>query len=481
MNPENIQSPKVLLVTGVPFWRTQRGSSQRVSAMYEYLASFSDVTVAYLGEMSIEQWNQAEATLGCAKGKRNEASRQTGQKPNRRELIGPGMPGRLASVMVSQFSKLLNRTSENSATIEGQASEATPPSRLADFHSDLIADYVCQHVEQEQPDVVIFEYVILSYLACSLRKSFEPGQMNPLLLIDTHDVMHVRCETFSQLGHQHWLQIDAQEEAAALSNADVVLAIQEDEAASLKQMLPDQQVCVVKHAWPIDQTANYDGEHRKPDVQQTSQREFSIGFVGSAGDANLLCLESFLRHVWPTVQASNSDNIKLIIGGSISKSDVSRSLELNNVVFAGRFENSATFYSQLDLAINPAVIPSGLKIKSLEALSFSVPLLATPAGLAGMEAAIDRCALCANDWDEFASSIIDLAADRERVGKLAQAAGPFIAESFSPDAVYANLKTLVENHAATMRHRLGADSHSASQFGTDPQTGSDSQTGLGSP
>jgi glycosyltransferase involved in cell wall biosynthesis len=479
MNPENNPFPKVLLVTSVPFWKVQRGSSKRIAVMYEYLATFADVTVAYLGEMSIEEWNQANVLLANAlQNSDNTNGERSSQGSNRRCLVGPGMPGRLASAMVGQFSKLFNRSSDVAPQSAESVGESSLPSRLADFHSDLISDYICDWVEQNQPDVVIFEYVTLSYLAESIRKvrkQIEPNQVAPLLMIDTHDLMHVRCEEFAKFGHQHWLQIDAEEEAAALSHADVLLAIQEDEAARLKQMVPQRRVCVAKHAWPIDQLGDAFRSSSPQHELPINHDDFQIGFVGSAGVANCLCLESFLRHVWPSIQATAEMNVKLIVGGNLSQTDLPKELDFANVDFAGRFDDSANFYRQLDLAINPAVIPSGFKIKSLEALSFSTPLVSTPAGLAGIESAIGRCAVCASSWCEFARAIADLAQDRNQVARMAGAASEFVSEEFSPTKIFAELKTLIEDQANLTQPGLTPDANSVSPGGSDPQAEANSK------
>ena len=67
--------PTLMLVTDVPFWLDRRGSSERIAEMLKYLVTFCDVTVCFIGELKVAEWNQ-------------------GLKNTDVNWCGPGMPGR---------------------------------------------------------------------------------------------------------------------------------------------------------------------------------------------------------------------------------------------------------------------------------------------------------------------------------------------------------------------------------------------------
>jgi hypothetical protein len=412
MNPEASDPPKVLLVTDVIFWNRGRGSAERIQTMFEHLKTYCRVVVCFVSELSIEDWNHAATRLDC-------------------ELIGPGKPGKLASLVVGQASRLKSKSTDFPRTQESQQQVT-----LADFRSEVISDFVYRYVEQHQPDVVLLQYVTMGYLCERLRGLDD----TPLLLIDTHDVMHLRRLAFKSKDLSHWLRIDCEEEVAVLKHADVVLAIQEQEAKTLGRLLPEKKVCLVKHAVTAAKNA---GKLR------SANEDFVLGFVASRGTANLNSLDEFLKFCWPKIRKKCRQEIRLIIGGNISAADLNADDRgatescLDGVEFAGRFDNTAEFYQQIDLAINPAQIASGMKVKSLQALAHSVPLISTPAGIAGMESAIGICALVADDWQQFADHVYHLFSDQIRLDKMSEICVSFLAEEFDPEVVFAELKQAI--------------------------------------
>lgn len=420
MNPQASDLPKLLLVTDVIFWNRGRGSAERIQTMFEHLKTYCRVVVCFVGELSIEDWSQAATRLEC-------------------ELIGPGKPGKLASFVVGQASRLRSKSTEPPRTQESQRQVT-----LADFRSEVISDYVYRYVEQQQPDVVLLQYVTMGYLCERLRGHDEP----PLLLIDTHDVMHLRRLAFESKDLSHWLHINGEEEVAVLKQADVVLAIQEQEAKTLVRLLPENKVCLVKHAVAGAKNA---GKLR------SANEDFVLGFVASRGIANLNSLEQFLKFCWPEIRNKSRQEIRLVIGGNISAADLNaddRSATdccFDGVEFAGRFDNSAEFYQQIDLAINPAQIASGMKVKSLQALSHSVPLVSTSAGIAGMESAIGICAFVADDWQQFADHVVRLFSDQIRLDKMSENCVSFLAEEFDPEVVFAELKQAILEKTVTKK------------------------------
>ncbi len=405
------EAPKLMLVTDVVFWNRERGSSQRIQTLFEHLTTYCQVTVCFVGELSIGEWHHAEKQLSC-------------------ELIGPGKPGRLATVLVGQVSRLKFHPTPRLTTQESRQAMT-----LSDFQSDAISQFVRQEVEKRQTDAVLLEYLTLGYLCDGLKTLADP----PLMIIDTHDLMYARCAAFESSGLQHWLQISRDEEIAMLDKADVVLAIQEQEAAALRTQLSNAKVCLAKHAITA----------RDKNISSTSSRhpDFLVGFVGSRGLANLYSLAEFLRHCWPEIRSRCEHHVRLKIGGDLAVDQLDIAdldeMHVDGVDFTGRFGEPHEFYADIDLAINPAQIDSGMKVKSLEALANSVPLVSTPAGIAGLEGSVGICALAGDDWQTFSSHVHSLWTDRTRLTELSRNCLGFLANEFNPELVFADLKQLI--------------------------------------
>ena len=81
--------------------------------------------------------------------------------------------------------------------------------------------------------MVIVEYIRLSYLLTGNRRRL-PARTR--FMIDTHDVMHHRCELFRRCGKEHWLHISRDEERQELERFDYVIAIQEIDAERLQRI-----------------------------------------------------------------------------------------------------------------------------------------------------------------------------------------------------------------------------------------------------
>ena len=400
--------PYVLIVTDVPFWLHHRGSSRRIEALLEFLKSFCDVSVCFTGELKIIEWSLGHQKIGC-------------------ELFGPGMPGKVAGKLVGQLGKIFPIASTN---LDGDSSgDSLVQVELANFDSPVISQYVCDQVEARQPDMVLLEYITMSYLCDCIGDLPLP----PTIMIDTHDLMYVRSNELGKQGLENWLKIEQAEEIAALEKSDYVLAIQEDEAQEMNRQLHSATVITAKHpATTIGHPQIYRNE------------AFVIGMVGSRGDANLISLKKFLKHCWPSV-IERCPQVNLKICGRISNSDFEdlTSDQLTQVEFVGGFDDLADFYSQIDVAINPAVIASGFKIKSLEAISYSVPLVATSAGMAGLAEANECCALLSADWESFADNLLKFANDPQLVSKFAANCQNFIETEFAPSDIFADLKKAV--------------------------------------
>jgi glycosyltransferase involved in cell wall biosynthesis len=246
-------------------------------------------------------------------------------------------------------------------------------------------------------DTVFVEYVFFSQaLTC-----FGSGVRK---ILDTHDIFTDRTERIAQAvaSQGAWLSTDKTSESKGLSRADVVLAIQAEEARTLAEMT-DSIVEVVGHTLPATQS----GE------ATASKRQKRLLFVGSSNNINVHGCQWFLEAVFPGVLTAVPDAELRIVG------DVGKKLSLRasdrNVVVAGRVDDLANEYAACMLVINPVRFGTGLAIKSVEALAHGRPLVCTSAGargLLGAELAGDAC-VATDDPAEMSQFIVQLLEDQD--------------------------------------------------------------------
>ena len=85
-----------------------------------------------------------------------------------------------------------------------------------------------------------------------------------------------------------------------------------------------------------------------------------------------------------------------------------------NVQFEGRVADLESFYSQARVAISPMRYGAGVKLKTIEALQFGVPVVATSVGAEGIETFGTRAMSVTDDPREFAEAVAALVDDRDR-------------------------------------------------------------------
>jgi glycosyltransferase involved in cell wall biosynthesis len=245
-------------------------------------------------------------------------------------------------------------------------------------------------------------------------------------------VMHLREERLGSEGPDT-RALTREAEAAMLARFDVLLAIQEKEARTLREMCPDTPVITVGHGRAV----------KPPHYRETGC--VRLVFVAAAGAHNRVAIDRFLSEVWPTVHQRHGEAIELLIAGAICATLDAAALP-EGVALCGFVSELDAFYAEADIAVNPVFAGSGLKIKNVEALCHGLPLVTTPIGAEGLDAGAGS-AFAAGDTPEALTAALDeLIASPGARRALAQAAHAFATEHLSEERAYAPLLRLLEEH-----------------------------------
>ena len=248
-------------------------------------------------------------------------------------------------------------------------------------------------------------------------------------ILDTHDLQYKRVEDFAARGLKFPLEIDRAEEARIFRRFDAVLAIQEQEAMIIREMCPGLEVMTIG-------TACADAR-RIPDAPRPGR----ILYVGGYNGANIDGLARFLNNCWPAIVAA-APEARLRVCGYVHRAFANQ--KFPGVEFLGHVADVETEYAAADIVVNPAWIGTGLKIKTVEALSAGKPLVTTPTGIEGMERkTVSACAVAATE-DEFSAAVVRLLSDDALRRATASAAAVFAASHLTPRAVYRELVEFLE-------------------------------------
>jgi len=232
---------------------------------------------------------------------------------------------------------------------------------LGSFPSPADLRWCARAIAKLQPQAVLIDTMFRAPLLA------EPELAGVNSIVIAHDVFHRRAQVLAAAGY-HVLpeMLTRTREAALLSRARAVAAIQPEEAELLADMCPAQNVFTTPMpALPCP---------RPPAVRRIPGR---LVFVGSASLPNLDGLRWFFAEIWPLLRGHG---ITLELVG-----DCGPALRLlpAGVKIWGRVDDMAPILHRACLAISPLRAGSGLKIKLLDYARHGLFTIATPPSLQG--------------------------------------------------------------------------------------------------
>jgi hypothetical protein len=234
---------------------------------------------------------------------------------------------------------------------------------IDDWFDDEISAAVSRLISSKRFDVCVVNYVWYSRL-------LEGLPANVVRVIDTHDVFGGRAEKFADIGlDPAWFHTSVAEEKTGLDRADYVIAIQDGEARLLAERTSARVVSIGRLS-PDDFL---------PLRKKNPGEPLLVGYLGSGNPFNVASILSFAA-----VALGRSEvlaKIEFYVAGPICDAlrSVSHPFQLCGIV-----KSVSEFYRDIDVAINPMLGGTGLKIKSLEAMGFGKPLVATSDAMTGI-------------------------------------------------------------------------------------------------
>lgn len=277
--------------------------------------------------------------------------------------------------------------------------------------------FIAERIPAFQPDVLIVNHTCLGNI-------FEGNifeNTSVLKTILTHHIESQRTQDFTQAQLSSKDSVWNREyEATLLKHADVLLAIQKEDASILKEMSPQ---CDVLYA-PM--SAIY---HPHEPAEQIPGRCL---FVGSDIDHNVHGMNWFLREVWPLISHQQPQATLHICGTVCSKIDST----FPNVQLLGRVERLDAEYAAAEVCLIPLVVGSGLKIKLVEALSHGRACVATSVGIQGVQELRDKAVLAADTPRDFAQAVIFVLTNADKRRDMEAQARRYVIEELAPEKAY---------------------------------------------
>jgi glycosyltransferase involved in cell wall biosynthesis len=260
---------------------------------------------------------------------------------------------------------------------------------------------------------------------------FEPAAQRVLRISDVQDILHLHGErSLKATGTTTNFFMKADTEAFLWRKWDVVMAITPEEARVMRPALrPTQTLMTVPHAVRVTVQEDRGGE--------------CVLYMGSDNYSNQQAVTWLLRDVWPVVQAARP-TATLRLAGLICKAIQGTPLAATpGVELAGFVDDPARELAEATVVVAPYLYGSGLKIKVVETAGLSRALVTTSGGIEGTGLLPGEHLLVADVPHAFARGVLQLLEDRSLRQRLASAARAHVVQTFSDEACYGQILTLL--------------------------------------
>jgi len=397
----------LLMATDHRFWETNNGSRQRIVSLVRFLASSNiQLHVFHTGCLSNEEISYVTSQF----------QGMTLHTPNR---WSPIALNKLSTKWFrSTFWLIFTRI-----FLRPKPVKLHEKNILSRYRSEEVKKSFQNLCEAIKPGFILIEYLRLSYLIEDIKNNIWP---TPKLLIDTHDVMFKRCESFKIFGQKHWVDITPEDECAALSLYDIVIAIQDKDASTFRIDLRQKHVITVGYV-----------DHIYKPLPPKNREKIVLSYIASENEPNLHAILTFIENVWPKLKATHT-SLELHVAGSICNLFTGIDLA-DDIVLFGFVSDIQGFYQNTDIVINPVGFGGGLKIKNVEALCNAKPLVTTTVGSEGMESGVNQAFISCDSSVEQFESIHKLIANPPLRQKLSEKAYLYASSNFIPEIAFKEL------------------------------------------
>jgi glycosyltransferase involved in cell wall biosynthesis len=222
-----------------------------------------------------------------------------------------------------------------------------------------LCERVAEQVRLHRYDAVVVNYVWMSRIL--------EGVHGILKVIDTHDLFGDRATVAMEQGLEpRWFFTSIAEEARGYARADAVLAIQNHEEGLIRDRFAGTVMTVGHPIVPLFL-------QRVPRTGTT----IPFGYLGSGNPFNVRCVMALDEEL-----SRVGRPIPWALAGTISRRNLTLS---SNPARMGVVDSVAGFYDKVECILNPMLGGTGLKIKTIEALSFGKPIIGTPDAFEGLD------------------------------------------------------------------------------------------------
>jgi glycosyltransferase involved in cell wall biosynthesis len=300
------------------------------------------------------------------------------------------------------------------------------------FINDQVVEIAKKLLSQNRFDLVICNYLYSLRVVKELKDLL--GRTKSLVI--TIDAASKLDEQTYYYGIDMSFKACSKEmEKECLDYADYVVAISKTEQEYFKQIGVASEIILSEYN-AYDHLENIF-------VTEKNFQGKQLFFGASNNLLNQKSIEDFLTRCWPSI-VTRVPEAELVIAGKICSCLPGN---YKNVVVKGlvSYETYLDLMASSTIAINPVYIGTGLKIKTVEAISMGLPSVSFAAGIDGLEELNRQAFFLAEDWPGFADHCVKLLSDYHQWNQMRLNAREIGKKKFTGSTVFKEFDRILES------------------------------------
>ena len=290
-----------------------------------------------------------------------------------------------------------------------------------------------------------FDIVVLArhYVAARHVDDVRKHAPKALLAFDTVDLHFLRAERLADLEQNATARLAARarrdEELSLIRRVDVTIVVSPVEREVLREAVPDARVLLLSNI-----------HDRMEGGKPFAERQGLVFIGGFQHPPNTDAVLWYAREVLPLVRERLPGVVTYIVGSKVPATI--RALASDDFVVTGYVADVTPFFTGCRVSIAPLRYGAGVKGKVNLAMSYGLPVVATPTSVEGMHLAPGEDVLVAEDAPSFAAAVERAYRDEALWHRLSANGSANIERHFSRDVANAALLELFA--AAASRKRV---------------------------
>ena len=291
---------------------------------------------------------------------------------------------------------------------------------LCDPDDGNLPDWLRRHGRKLHA-VMLCRHTVAGQYAALVRRHAPQAR----LLFDTVDLHFLREQRAAELSGKPAMLRQAESsrrsELALIEQADVSFVVSPHELALLKDLLPKARVELLSNIHEVHGC-------RRPHAERRD-----LVFIGGFGHPpNSDAMRWIAGELLPRMRQQMPD-LRLHVLGDVPEI-ARRELATPGLEFHGRVPDLSPWLDGCLASLAPLRFGAGVKGKINMAMSYGVPVIATPIAVEGMQLEHDRDVLVTEDADGFAGAVRSLSMDAALWRRLSAAGLNNVRRHFSPEA-----------------------------------------------